>query len=60
MGNNDQYYLKVYTDKSELVGTSGSEVFIEGDMTDEAKGIYREIQDQLENGYLRELFGKQL
>jgi hypothetical protein len=55
MGNNDQYYLKVYTDKSELVGTSGSEVFIEGDMTDEAKGRYREIQDQLENGYLREL-----
>lgn len=55
MANNRQYYLKVFSDKSELVRTSGKQVFLEGDMSDDAKKRYREVQTGLENGYLEKL-----
>lgn len=55
MANGDEYYLKVYKDKSELVRASEAQVFLEGDMSDEAKKRYRKVETELESGYLENL-----
>lgn len=58
--DNNNYYLKVYGQKSELIKGSNSQTFLEGDMTDEAKERYRHIQSELENGFLKDLISSLL
>lgn len=60
MPNSDKYYLKVHDNKSELVRSSETQVFLEGDMSGEARERYRKIQAELENGYLEDLINSLL
>lgn len=53
MTNN--FYLKVFEDKSELIQNGETVTFLEGDMSVEAKNRYRHIQEELENGFLEKL-----
>jgi hypothetical protein len=55
MPNNNDYYLKVFVDKSELVRNGDLSTFYEGDMSEEAKARYRTIEEKLESGYLEDL-----
>lgn len=51
----NDYYLKVFEKKSQLVKDGVSITYLEGDMSSKAKKRYRHIQEELERGYLEKL-----